>query len=103
MLIRRLIARGSPLDSVGGLGRLLAVIAGATAISATVGPLSLLAGDVISGGELPEVARTWWLGDAAGALVVIPFALAWYRPPLRALGAPPRRWRRWRCSRPSPA
>ena len=48
VLIRRLLARGSPLDSLGGLGRLLAVIAAATAISATVGPLSLLAGDVIS-------------------------------------------------------
>jgi signal transduction histidine kinase len=29
------------------------------------------------------VARTWWLGDAAGALIVIPLALAWYRPPAR--------------------
>ena len=28
------------------------------------------AGDVIGAGALPEVARTWWLGDAAGALVV---------------------------------
>ena len=84
VLIRRLIAaRGSPLDSLGGLGQLLAVITGATAISATVGPMSLLAGGVISGGELPEVARTWWLGDATGALVVIPFALAWYQPPVR--------------------
>jgi signal transduction histidine kinase len=81
LLIRRLVARGSPLDSLGGLARLLAAIAGATAISATVGPLSLRAGGVISSDALPEVARTWWLGDAAGALIVIPFALAWYQPP----------------------
>ena len=47
------------------------------------------AGDVISGSELPEVARTWWLGDAAGALIVIPLALAWYQPP-------PRGWARGR-------
>jgi signal transduction histidine kinase len=86
LLIRRLTARGSPLDSLSGLGRLFAVIAGATAISAIVGPLSLLAGEVISIGELPEVARTWWLGDAAGALVVIPLALAWYRQPPRGWG-----------------
>ncbi len=83
LLIRRLLARGPPLDSLGGIGRLLAAIAAGTAISATVGPLSLLAGDVISASELPGVARTWWLGDAAGALVVIPLALAWYRPPPR--------------------
>ena len=86
LLIRRLTARGSPLDSLAGLGRLFAVIAGATAISATIGPLSLLAGEAISIGELPEVARTWWLGDAAGALVVIPLALAWYRQPPRDWG-----------------
>ena len=89
VLIRRLLARGSPLDSLGGLGRLLAAIAAGTAISAIVGPLSLWAGNVISGSELPRVARTWWLGDAAGALVVIPLALAWYRPP-------PRGWARGR-------
>src|SRR3954449_6776264 len=88
-LIRRLLARGSPLDSLGGLGRLLAAIAAGTAISAIVGPLSLWAGNVISGSELPRVARTWWLGDAAGALVVIPLALAWYWPP-------PRGWPRGR-------
>src|SRR3954462_371554 len=89
MLIRRILARGSPLDSLGGLGRLLAAIAAGTAISATIGPVSLWAGNVISGSELPRVARTWWLGDAAGALVVIPLALAWYRPP-------PRGWARGR-------
>src|SRR4051812_3447480 len=90
LLIRRLAARhGSPLDSVAGLGRLLAGSAAATAISATIGPLSLLAGQVITTDALPEVARTWWLGDAAGALVVIPLALAWYQPP-------PRVWARGR-------
>jgi integral membrane sensor domain MASE1 len=83
LLIRRLVARRSPLDSLGGIARLLAAIAAATAISAAVGPLSLWAGGVISGSKLAEVARTWWLGDAAGALVVIPFALAWYQPPAR--------------------
>jgi signal transduction histidine kinase len=89
LLIRRLLARGSPLDSLGGVARLLAAIVAGTAISAIVGPLSLRAGDVITSDELPEVARTWWLGDATGALVVIPLALAWYRPP-------PRGWTRGR-------
>jgi signal transduction histidine kinase len=83
LLIRRLLARGSPLDSLGGLARLLAAIVAGTAISATVGPLSLWAGGVIAGDALPEVARTWWLGDAAGALILIPLALAWYQPPPR--------------------
>jgi signal transduction histidine kinase len=86
LLIRRLLARGRPLDSVGGTVRLVVTIAAATAISATLGPLSLLAGDVITADELPRVARTWWLGDAAGALVVIPLALAWYQRPPRGWG-----------------
>src|SRR3954452_12099063 len=82
LVIRRLLVRGSPLDSLGGIARLLGAIAAGTAISAIVGPLSLWAGDVIATNELPEVARTWWLGDAAGALIVIPLALTWYRSPV---------------------
>jgi signal transduction histidine kinase len=30
---------------------------------------------------LPELARTWWLADFVGALVVVPLALAWAQPP----------------------
>ena len=86
VLIRRLAARGPPLDSLGGIMRLVLTIALATAISAIIGPLALLAGDVITASEWPKVARTWWLGDAAGALVVIPLALAWYRPLPRGCG-----------------
>ena len=81
LLIRRLMRTGSPLDSVGGLGGLIGAIAAGTAISATVGVVSLRLGDVVTGRELPDVWRTWWLGDACGALIVVPLALAWYRPP----------------------
>jgi signal transduction histidine kinase len=49
-------------------------------VSATVGPLSLLLGGVITSGELADVWRTWWLGDFTGALVLVPFAIAWSRP-----------------------
>jgi signal transduction histidine kinase len=84
LLLRRFVPRGSPLDTVGGLGGMLAAIAAGTAVSATIGALSLHAGGVVSAGELPEVWRTWWLGDASGALVVVPLALAWYRPAPRA-------------------
>jgi signal transduction histidine kinase len=35
---------------------------------------------VISAHAFATVWRTWWLGDACGALVVVPFALAWSRP-----------------------
>jgi signal transduction histidine kinase len=77
-LIRVLVTRGPPLDSVSTLGRLLAAIGLGTAISATIGSLSLLAGDVTSLDAAPRVWRTWWLGDACGALVLVPLALAWW-------------------------
>ena len=35
----------------------------------------------------PTVWRTWWLGDSSGALIVVPLALAWYRPLRSALAA----------------
>jgi signal transduction histidine kinase len=80
VLIRRLLVRGSPLDRAEGIGRLLMAILAGTAISAIVGSLSLRAGGVVSTGELPDVARTWWLGDVSGAVVTVPLALAWLRP-----------------------
>jgi signal transduction histidine kinase len=79
-LLRRLIVRGTPLDSVGSLARMLLALVVATGVSATIGPLALLAGGVVDAAELPDVVRTWWLGDAAGVLVVLPLAIAWNRP-----------------------
>ena len=83
VLLRRLVRRGSPLDSVAGVGWLVLAIAVGTALSATVGALSLLFGNVITWQSLPRVWRTWWLGDSSGALIVVPLALAWYRAKLR--------------------
>ena len=80
ILLRRLVRHGSPLESVGGLGRMLLAFGVGTAVSATVGGLSLRAGGVIPADDLPHIWRTWWLGDFCGALVVVPFAIAWFRP-----------------------
>ncbi|HET7807328.1 MAG TPA: MASE1 domain-containing protein [Gaiellaceae bacterium] len=81
LLIRRLSRRGDPLGSVTGVVLLVLAIAAATALSATVGNLSLLIGNVIQAHELPTVWRTWWLGDACGALIIVPLAIAWSRGP----------------------
>ena len=67
------------LGSVGGVARMLLAIAIGTALSATIGALTLLLGGVIQTDAAPRVWRTWWLGDFSGALVVVPFALAWWR------------------------
>jgi signal transduction histidine kinase len=79
LLIRRLVPGGAPLEGLGNLARTLVAIAVGTAISATAGALSLRLGNVITSDAAPQVWRTWWLGDSSGALVVVPFAIAWYR------------------------
>ena len=89
VLIRRLVRRGSPLDSIRGVGAMVVAIAAGAAVSATIGASSLLSGNVINLHHLPTVWRTWILGDVCGALVVVPLALAWY-------GPWPRRWPRGR-------
>jgi signal transduction histidine kinase len=84
VLLRRLVPRGDPLGSVQGVSRMLLAITAGAAVSATIGTVSLLLGVVIDGDEIPEVWRTWWLGDSSGALIVLPLALAWAKPPPRS-------------------
>jgi integral membrane sensor domain MASE1 len=78
LLLRRLVRFGSPLESVGGVARMLIAIAVGTAVSATIGSLAQLAGGVIDADHLAVVWRTWWLGDTTGALILVPLAIAWY-------------------------
>jgi signal transduction histidine kinase len=87
LLIRRLIGRRAALDRAEQVGGMLAALGLATAISATVGMTSMLLGGVIEESEALTFWRTWWLGDTAGALVVLPLALAWLPEPAAA-------WRR---------
>jgi signal transduction histidine kinase len=83
LVMRRLIRHAPPLGGLGGLASTLVAIAAGTAVSATIGSLSLWLGDVITTSALPKVWRTWWLGDFTGALIVVPLALAWVRAPRR--------------------
>jgi signal transduction histidine kinase len=85
MLLRRLVGSGAALDRVEQVGGMFVALAVATAISATIGMTSMLAGGVIDAPEAPTFWRTWWLGDLAGALVVTSLLLAWVRSPLAAL------------------
>ena len=87
LLLRRLIGPRAAMDRAGEIGGLFAALAVATAISATVGMVSMMAGGVISWSAAPTFWRTWWLGDVAGALVVVPLVLAWANDPRAA-------WRR---------
>ncbi len=80
LLLRRLVRGRDPLGSVPGIGGVLVAVAVGTAVSASIGCLSLRLGGVLDAAAMPRTWRTWWLGDASGALVVLPLALAWARP-----------------------
>jgi signal transduction histidine kinase/CheY-like chemotaxis protein len=56
----------------------LAVLA-STALSATLGVGSLAVGGYADPTQLGPIWLTWWLGDAAGAIVVTPLLVLWYR------------------------
>lgn len=79
-LLRRAARSEYLLGRVDGLVRLLPPLAMATMVSATVGTLASRVGGVIGPAAFLTVWRTWWLGDACGALLVVPPALAWSRP-----------------------
>jgi len=86
-LLRRLIGSRAELDRIEQVTGTFVALAIATAISATVGALSMLAGGVIDHGELGTFWRTWWLGDLCGGLVLLPLIIVWARSPMSA-------WRR---------
>jgi signal transduction histidine kinase len=89
VLLRELIGPRAALDRVEQVGGMLLALATATAISATVGTVSMLAGGVIHGSAMFTFWRTWWLGDTSGGLVVLPLMLVWAPDPVAA-------WRRIR-------
>jgi signal transduction histidine kinase len=80
LLMRRLVNRDSSIGTLRGLTTTLVAVAAGTLVSATIGTLSLWFGHVVSTGAMATVWRTWWLGDASGALVVVPLVLAWSTP-----------------------
>jgi signal transduction histidine kinase len=89
LLLRRIIGPNAAMDRVEQVGGMLVALGAATAISATVGTVSMVAGGVVDESDAAEFWRTWWLGDTSGGLVVLPLMLAWAHDPVGA-------WRRIR-------
>jgi signal transduction histidine kinase len=77
VLLWRLVGRRAGLDRLDQIGRMLIAIAPATAISATVGSITLLVEGTIQSDEVAKIWRTIWVGDSTGALVVLPLSLVW--------------------------
>jgi signal transduction histidine kinase len=82
-LVRRSTGGGDPLARVRDVARFVllgAVVA--TVVSATIGVTCVCLGGMAPWRQYGVVWWTWWLGDAAGALVVAPLLIAWVRRPL---------------------
>jgi PAS domain S-box-containing protein len=61
-----------------------------TAVSATIGVMSLCLGHLAAWNQFSSAWLTWWLGDSAGALTWTPFLLLWITKSDEF-----RRWRWW--------
>jgi PAS domain S-box-containing protein len=59
----------------------------ATAVSATAGAVTLAATSFTGDTDLLRLWLTWWMGDFAGALLVTPALVLWWRNPRRHLTA----------------
>jgi signal transduction histidine kinase len=77
------------LSDVVALVGLAAIVS--TALSASIGTLSLYLGRVVPSAHVLETWRAWWLGDAAGDLVIAPLLLAWLARPTTTSGKRSRR------------
>src|SRR5215471_16841580 len=82
-LVSRFASGKGVFDSTWGILR-FALYGGilSTSIAATLGVTSLALGGFAPWHEYGIIWRTWWLGDAAGALVFAPFLLLWSANPI---------------------
>jgi signal transduction histidine kinase len=77
IILRRLVGPQAAMDQLQHVGAVIVAIAAGAAISAAVAMLAVRAGNLIETSEMTVFWRTWWLGDLAGGLIIIPLALAW--------------------------
>ena len=80
VIMRRLAGARAAMDRLRDVGAVLVAVAAGAAISAAVAMVAVWAGGLIEASGMSVFWRSWWLGDLAGGLVVIPLALAWARP-----------------------
>ena len=86
-LLRQLPDFRRSLDRVRDAVALILIAGGlATLVSATIGVSSLYFGGLVEPGQLAATWRSWWLGDAMGALLIAPPVLVWSS---RPVGVPP--------------
>jgi PAS domain S-box-containing protein len=80
LLRRQTPAPGDPFTSRHGVLIFLAVAALAPVVASTAGTLTLTGAGLVPKGTQGVMWLTWWLGDAAGMIVLAPVLYAWWRP-----------------------
>jgi two-component sensor histidine kinase len=76
-------------DTPAGVGRFAAIcLFPSTAISATLGVLSLSLAGFADWANFVPIWLTWWMGDLAGALLIAPVIVLWVKSPPRTLQWP---------------
>jgi diguanylate cyclase (GGDEF)-like protein/PAS domain S-box-containing protein len=90
-LVRRFAGGSRAFDRARDVFR-FAGLAGvlSTLVAATIGPISLCLAGLARWEDFGPIAFTWWLGDAAGAVLVAPLLLLWLQEPAES---PERRFR----------
>ena len=81
-LLKRLVNFHNELDRIQDVAGLGVVSVFSTAISATIGTISLLIAERGQWSGFGAIWTTWWIGDLLGALVVAPILLVWASLPL---------------------
>jgi PAS domain S-box-containing protein len=75
-------ARGRAVfDSTADVLRFVIIAAGASAIAASIGTLTVTVGRLGTQTDVEAIWLTWWLGDTVGAIVVAPIVVLWNRRP----------------------
>jgi PAS domain S-box-containing protein len=89
-LLRRFVGSRNPFQRAQDVLKFVVFAAiFSTAVSATIGNVSLCLSGSAPWNSFGRLWLTWWLGDSMGALVVTPLILTW-------VGKPIERWRGWR-------
>jgi signal transduction histidine kinase len=81
LILRRLAGPRAAMDQREQVGAVLVAVAAGAAVSALVAMIALRGDGVADAAALSTFWRSWWLGDVAGGLVVLPLALAWAHAP----------------------
>jgi diguanylate cyclase (GGDEF)-like protein/PAS domain S-box-containing protein len=79
--LRRLVGDRSPFDQPRDVFKFVLIALLTCVIGAAIGAATLLLGKIAPPSSLGTISLTWWLGDAAGILIVAPVLIAWVKQP----------------------